>query len=175
MFATPEALATLVAPWAKFYSHSKVATTIVTFLHIAPIVIGGGFGIAFDRATLRLRHEEPGARERHLAELHAVHPYVIGGLVLSFASGVAMLAADLDTFLGSWVFWTKMGLIALLLVNGAIMMRVETALRAMATGDGDASLPLVADSWGRLRVVSISSVVLWIVITFAGVVLANLS
>ena len=168
MFATPPAIANLVAPWASFYSHSKVATTIVVFLHIAPIVVGGGFGLAFDRATLRLRHEKPGERERHLEELHAVHPFVIGALTLSFLSGIAMLAADLDTFLGSWVFWVKMALIVALLINGAVMMKVETALRAPPSLTVDAS-------WRRLRFVSITSVLLWIVITFAGVALANIS
>ena len=54
IFETPQALADLVAPWAKYYSHSKTAETIVTFLHIAPLVVGGGLAIALDRASLRL-------------------------------------------------------------------------------------------------------------------------
>jgi hypothetical protein len=48
-FTTPDALANLVAPWARFYSHSKLAATVVTFLHIAPIVVGGGIAIALRR------------------------------------------------------------------------------------------------------------------------------
>lgn len=166
IFATPDALAQLAAPWAKFYSHSKVASTVVTFLHIAPIVVGGGLGIAIDRSTLRLPHDDPGARERHLAELGSAHGLVLGALALSFVSGIALLAADLDTFLGSWVFWAKMALIVLLLANGAWMTRVEAALRR----HGNAT----EDPWKRLRVAAITSLTLWLAVTFAGVVLANL-
>ena len=162
MFATPEALAHLAAPWGKFYSHSKVASTIITFLHIAPIVVGGGLGIALDRTTLRLRHEEPGARERYLVELGAAHRIVLGALAISFLSGLALLGADLDTFLGSWVFWAKMGLIILLLANGAWMTRIEAALRGRLSGEAP---------WKRLRVIAITSLTLWLTITFAGVVL----
>jgi hypothetical protein len=43
---TPEVLAHLAAPWAKLYSDSRTAATIVNFLHIAPVVVGGGNAIA---------------------------------------------------------------------------------------------------------------------------------
>jgi len=165
LFQTPEALAKLADPWAKFYSHSTTTETIVTFLHIAPIVVGGGIAIALDRASLRLRHDDPGARERHLAELGSVHPIVITALVISLVSGIAMLAADLDTFLGSWVFWVKMALIVVLLGNGARMTRLEQALAAPGGG--------TSDQWGRLRGNAITSLTLWLVITLAGVILTN--
>ena len=167
LYETPEALARLVAPWAKFYSHSKVAATVVTFLHIAPIVVGGGLAIALDRAALRLRHDDPAARERHLAELGATHGIVLGALALSLLSGVAMLASDLDTFLPSWVFWLKMALIVALLGNGAYMTRVERTLASAGGGS--------ADQWRRLRGIAITSLVLWLAITFAGVVLTNIA
>ena len=165
LFQTPEALARLADPWSKFYSHSKTTETIVTFLHIAPIVVGGGIAIALDRASLRLRHEEPRAREQHLAELGSVHPIVIGALILSLVSGIAMLAADLDTFLGSWVFWVKMALIVALLANGAVMTRLERTLAAPGSG--------TSDQWGRLRGIAITSLTLWLAITLAGVILTN--
>lgn len=167
IYETPAALANLVAPWAKFYSHSKTAPTVVTFLHIAPIVVGGGLAIALDRAALRLRHDDPGARERHLAELGSVHGIVLGALALSLLSGVAMLASDLDTFLPSWVFWLKMGLIVALLVNGATMTRVERRLASAGGG--------TTDQWRRLRGIAITSLVLWLAITLAGVVLTNIA
>lgn len=165
IYHTPQALAHLVAPWAKYYSDSKTANTIVTFLHIAPLVIGGGLAIALDRASLRLPHDEPGARERHLKELGSVHTLVIGALALSFLSGFLMLAADLDTFLPSWIFWLKMALLAALLANGAVMRSLERTLGA--SGDGR------EDQWHRLRGTAVTSLVLWLAITLAGVMLTN--
>lgn len=96
IFTPPEVLANLVAPWARFYSHSKTTATIVTFLHIAPLVVGGGVA---------------------------------------------------------------------LLVNGVVMTRLE---RRLATPDGG-----TADRWRRLRGIAITSLTLWLAITFAGVALTN--
>lgn len=165
IYETPAWLANLAAPWARFYSHSKTAATVVTFLHIAPIVVGGGIAISLDRAALRLRHDELGARERHLAELGSVHRIVLSALALSLLSGVAMLASDLDTFLGSWVFWLKMALIVALLGNGALLTRLERALGAPEGG--------TAGQWSRLRGTAITSLALWLAITLAGVALTN--
>ena len=164
---TPEVLTRLAEPWAHFYSHSKAASTIVTFLHIAPIVVGGGIAIALDRASLRLDASDEPARARHLRELGSVHPIVLWSLVVLLLSGLAMLAADLDTFLGSWVFWLKMALIVALLANGAYMTRLERALAEPGGG--------TADQWGRLRGIAITSLVLWLAITLAGVVLTNIA
>ena len=164
-FSTPEGLANLVAPWAHFYSHSKTAATVVTFLHIAPLVVGGGLAISLDRAALRLRHDEAGAAERHLRELGASHRIVLSALAVSLVSGIALLTADLDTFLPSWVFWVKMALVAALLANGGLMTRLERSLGAPGGG--------TPDRWRRLRSIAVTSLVLWLAITFAGVALTN--
>jgi len=63
------------------------------------------------------------------ASLASVHRWVVAGLALIFTSGLLMMFAELDSFATSVVFWTKMGLIALLLGNGYKRMRAETALR----------------------------------------------
>lgn len=165
MIATPEFLAQAVAPWSSFYSHSKLAPTVVGFVHIGSIVVGGGLAISLDRSTLRVPRHDRDARRRHLRELGSVHAWVIGALALAFLSGLAMLAADLDTFLGSWAFWTKLGLIAILLANGAMMNHTEQVLRTTS--------PITGDRWGRLRRSAMTSLVLWLAITFAGVVLTN--
>jgi uncharacterized membrane protein len=94
-----------------------------------------------------------------------VHRVVLGGLVVSILSGLALLASDLETFWGSWIFWLKMALVVLLLANGGIMTRIERALRANP-GNPD-------DDWRRLRNVAIASVTLWLTITLAGVALTN--
>lgn len=161
LIATPEALTALVAPWAKLYGHSKPLATVVVFLHIAPIVVGGGLAIALDRSTLRLG-EDTSARIRHLEEIGLSHRSVIIALTVSLLSGLALLASDLETFLGAPVFWVKMALVVALLANGAVMTRAERRVRA-----GE------ADQWKRLRVASITSLVLWLVVTFLGVALTN--
>lgn len=167
MLAPPQLLLDLAEPWAKVYSHSSVLATIVGFLHVAPVVVGGGLAIALDRSTLRLRHDEPGARARHLIELGTAHRLVLGALGLSFLSGLALLAADLETYWGSWIFWLKMGLVALLLANGALMSRTERRLRvAGATADLQ---------WRKLRTIALTSLALWLTITLAGVALMNLA
>ena len=50
-----------------------------------------------------------------------------------FISGVLLLAADLETYLASTIFWSKMALVGALLVNGAFLVRVERV--ALAGGD----------------------------------------
>ncbi len=167
MIAPPQLLVDLADPWAKVYGHSNVLATIVGFLHIAPIVVGGGLAIATDRSTLRLRQDEPDARARHLAELGAAHGVVLGALALSLLSGLALLAADLETYWGSWIFWVKMALIAVLLANGAVMTRIEQRLRAAG--------PAADAHWRRLRTIAFTSLALWLTITLAGVALMNLA
>jgi hypothetical protein len=165
--ATPDALAMIVKPWAQLYSHSKLAVTIVTFVHIAALVVGGGLALALDRATLGARRADDESRSRHLAALGGAHRIVLSALSLLVLSGLALLAADLDTFLGSWVFWLKMGLIALLLLNGFMMRRTE---RSIATPDAD-----VEQLWNRLRTAAITSVALWLIVALAGVTLTNVA
>jgi hypothetical protein len=168
MLAPPQLLIDLAEPWAKFYSHSSVVATIVGFLHVAPVVVGGGLAIALDRSTLRLQHEDPAARGRHLSELASGHRVVLGALTLSFLSGIALLAADLETYFGSWIFWLKMVFIILLLANGAVMTRTEHALHAAGSGGAE-------DLWRRLRTIAFTSLALWLTITLAGVALMNLA
>jgi hypothetical protein len=167
MLAPPTLLVELADPWATLYGHSRVLATIVGFLHVAPIVVGGGLAIALDRSTLRATREEPGTRARHLIELGLAHRVVLAALALSFVSGLALFAADLDTYFGSWIFWLKMGLIVLLLANGAMMSRTERALRVGG--------PAAEDAWRRLRTIALTSLALWLTITLAGVALMNLA
>ena len=152
------AVSQLLARWAHLYGHTSVSAT-VTYLHLVGILVGGGVAVAADRASLRLSPATPGWSEE-LARLASVHRWVVAGLALIFASGLLMMFAELDSFATSVVFWTKMGLIALLLGNGYIRMRAETALRqGLAAG------------WGRFRRTSVTSLVLWLVILLAGTLL----
>ncbi len=157
--------ATLVAladPWAKLYSHSKVVSAGVTFLHVAPLIFAGGAAFMADRTTLRVSRAGAMERSRQLQEIAGTHALVVSGLALSFISGIGMFFSDVETFLPSIYFWVKMALVGLLLVNGFVMTRVE---KRLAAGGDDLAL------WARMRTVAILSAVLWMATTLSGVVL----
>lgn len=163
LVAPPASLVSLFEPWASFYSDSKLAETLVMFGHVGPLVVGGGVAIAADRATLRTSSDVE--RRRHLLEVAGLHRLVIVSLIVVILTGVMLLAADLETFWGSWIFWVKMLLVAMLLANGARIHAVER--RAL-------SEPVIsAAHWSALRGTAITSIALWLTITLAGVALVN--
>jgi hypothetical protein len=145
--------AQLAAPWAHLYDDSKLISTAVTFTHLGGLLLGGGFAIAADRMTLRRAPADPTSQRAHLDELHAIHKPVLVGLTLTFVSGFLQLAADVKTFLPAPLFWVKMGVVALLLANGAMLQRTETALRRGTVEPGAA--------WRRLQQTAWASLGLW--------------
>jgi hypothetical protein len=157
-----DALATAAAPWARVYSHSKGLSAAVTFLHVAPLVFGAGAAFVMDRTTLRVSREGSLERARHLHELERVHRVVLTGLTFSFASGVLFFLADVTTFLGSVLFWIKISLVGLLLLNGFLLTQTEKALLTASNSDS---------LWHRMRTLSMVSAALWLATTLAGVVL----
>jgi hypothetical protein len=150
-------------PWAAFYNHSKALITLVTFGHLAGVLTSGGVAIVFDLAILRLRLEDPAEPRRHLGELSGVHRVVLFGFALTLITGVLMLSADLEALLVSRVFWTKMGLLVLLALNGLVMLRAEGALSRPTGG-----------SWSRLRATAVVSLVLWFAVVLASTAMATL-
>ena len=156
------ALSTAVQWWTGIYANHAVLRTAVSFAHIGGLVGGGGCAIAADYTTLVLRAESSVARTAHLESIRRTHRAVILGLVLLFVSGLLLLAADLETYLSSRVFWLKMALIAALLVNGVAVTRAE---RHVLVRQGD---------WSRLRRVSVVSAVLWFLTTLLGAALPNI-
>ena len=166
--SAPTGLVHLLEPWAHAYGDSKLLPTLVVFGHIAALVFAGGLAVTLDRATLRAARPNGSAehRWRQLEELERAHRFVLTGLALSLVTGLLLLAADIETFFGSWIFWTKMGLIALLLANGYLMTRTESRIR---------NTPNAADEagWKRLRIAAMVSFFLWFTIAFAGVALVN--
>lgn len=153
----------LFAPWQSLYSDSAIISITVTALHLIGMLVGGGLAIAADRATLRISHEQPGERERHLGELNAIHRPVLIALAVLFITGVLMVTSDVETFLNSPVLWIKLGLVALLVFNGVILERTETSLRR---GNERAS-------WDKLRIAAIFSIGLWIATLVAGTILVS--
>lgn len=167
MIAPPEALVHALEPWNHFYSHSKTTQTVVTFLHIGGLLLAGGLAIASDRTTLRALRLSVDDRLPFLRELSTAHRWVVTGLAIVAASGLALLGSDIENFFGSGIFWSKMVLVVALLLNGLLMIRAEEALRQNA---GE-----TAPGWGALKRVAVTSVVLWFATAALGVALVNFS
>jgi hypothetical protein len=134
----------------------------VGFAHVAGLLAAGGSAIAADRATLVAWRRDAASRVAQARELDGTHRLVVIGLIIVSASGLLLLAADWDTYLHSWVFWTKMGFVALLLANGGLLVH---AGRRAQTGHQRA--------WTRLGYGSMMSLLLWFLTTLLGAALPN--
>jgi uncharacterized membrane protein len=156
------ALVNLAEPWAKFYGDYKAVSAGVLFVHLVPLIIAAGAAFMADRDMLRVTRAGPAERAQTLSALASIHRIVLFGLTLSFVSGVLMFLSDVETFLGSIYIWIKLGLVALLLVNGFMMTRVERALEARPADEA---------LWSRMRTIAWMSATLWLATTLAGVVL----
>jgi len=156
-----QALTNLVHPWATLYSNSSIVSNGVMFSHLSGLVLGGGGAVAADRASLRAVRASATQQASHLRELGLVHRAVIWGLSITFASGLLLAAADVETYATLPAFWVKMGLIMLLLANGFAMQRAE---RAIGAG---------SPAWGRLHRTAIVSLVLWFAVLLASTFLTS--
>ena len=119
--------------------------------------------MATDRATLRVASDVD--RRRHLLEVSRMHRTVIVALATIIVSGLMLLTADLEAFWMSWIFWAKMLLVALLLVNGARMRHLEKRAASQT--------PVSAAHWSAFRGTALTSLALWLTVTLAGVALIN--
>lgn len=162
-------IAEAAEPWRSLYSDSKVLETTVVSAHLGGMLVGGGLALSADRMTLRRWRADATERARHLRELGSTHRTVLISLAVVFATGVLLFLSDVEEFAGSAVFWVKISLVGLLLVNGFLMTRAEGALRARLAHDEPAPDRL----WRRLRTISATSAVLWLATLLAGVALTN--
>ena len=161
----------LTAPWRNTYENSTLLATSVIALHLTALLVGGGLAIAADRATLRVPDVAADERQRQVAELGSVHRPVLAALTILFVTGVALTAADLETYIVSPVYWIKFAFIVLLLVNGLVMTRTERAL-----GGGTTLPATVAQSlWRRMRWSAWASIVLWVTTLVLGTALVNMA
>jgi hypothetical protein len=163
-----QALAHTLAPWQSLYSDSKAVDSVVTGVHLVGMLFGGGFAVAADRSTLRALRRDRGERARALEELHAIHRPVLYALTALFVSGVALAAADIETFAKSPVFMLKLALVALLLSNGAVLQRTERTLRLQTAPQRQE-----ARLWRRLRTSAYLSLLFWTCAVIAGTILVN--
>jgi hypothetical protein len=148
--------------WASLYANHSALRTTVEFLHLAGLVGGGGYAIVVDRSTLAAVRASASVRAAQLTVIRGAHRVVITGLAVLFATGLLLFAADLDTFLWSRVFWLKMGLVGLLIGNGAIMRAAQKQAERGAVR-----------AWSRLRTAAVVSFLLWFLTILAGTALPN--
>lgn len=153
----------LLVDWASFYSNHAVLRTLITFAHIGGLVAAGGAAITVDRGLLFSAGRGDERGHTQLAATRSTHGFVLWGLALVTVSGVLLFAADLDTYWASRVFWLKMALIAVLIVNGTALMWSE---RRASAGD--------AAAWRPLRWTAALSITFWMLTTLAGVALLNM-
>jgi hypothetical protein len=154
----PASLASAVESWAALYDHHQLVSVGVRYLHLAALIVGGGTALATDRQLIAAARSGPRPPTGALLVLSASHRVVVPALAVVVATGLLMTATDTDTFLGSRLYWSKMGLVGLLLLNGIGLLAAERAVadeRAMA--------------WWWLGLTSVVSLVLWLSILFAGV------
>jgi hypothetical protein len=156
-------LAHVVAGWAALYSGSAVLRTLVSFVHVAGLVGGGGAAIAADRATLIATRSRRLVRAAQLGRIHDTHRVVVVGLAGVIVSGVLLFAADVETYAASRMFWFKMGMVAALMINGAVLVRMG---RAGAAADERHTR--------ALRRTARISLFLWLLTTLAGAALPNI-
>lgn len=156
-----ETLTTALEPWATMYGDSTALSVGLTFAHLGSMMVGGGLAIAADRTLLKAGNvAEATARVALADSLADVHRPVIIALAISAISGTLQFGADVETFLNSKVMWVKLGLLVALGINGLLMLRDERTVRRTA-GTGK--------QFGMLKVRAVTSIVLWLAITLAGV------
>src|ERR1700752_4647985 len=140
----------LLESWSSLYSNHAALRTGIEFLHIGGLVAGGGCAITADLATITAARDRSATRTTQLILLKRTHGIVVLGLVALGISGVLLFAADVETFLYSRIFWLKMGLIVLLLLNGTLLLLGERQVKRGELG-----------AWARLHYTATTSLVLW--------------
>jgi hypothetical protein len=140
--------------WSSYYGDHQALSVTIRYLHLAALVVGGGTAIANDRQIARLERREPPGHGETVRMLSGAHVVVVGSIVLIVITGALMAGADPDTYLASPIFWAKMGLFGLLLLNGWMLRR---AGRHAAT---------LRHAPRRLIVTAVLSVVFWLAIVY---------
>jgi len=155
--ALPHFLTSSIGAWADFYDAHRMVSVTVRYFHLAGLVVGGGTAIAVDRRMLHAARSSAAERAATVEVLHGSHRVVVPALAVVVLSGLLMVASDTGTFLSSPVFWLKMGLVALLVLNGAGIVAAE---RVVSRGG--------AKAWTWLGGASAASLLLWLGILFMG-------
>ena len=95
--------------------------------------------------------------------LKRTHVVVILGLIALVVSGVLLFAADVSTYAPSKLFWLKMLMVAALMINGAVLVRVGRGVQAPDEG-----------TRRTMRWTAGLSLALWFLTTLVGAGLPNI-
>jgi len=153
--SAPAFFAGVAAAWANFYGAQPAVSVLVRWLHLSAVVVGGGAAVAADRRILIARRAD---RTSALSLLAGSHCIVIAALVVVVASGGLMTVSDLETFVVSPAYWTKLALVSLLILNGVALRRAESAALRRPEGAG----------WATIRAASAVSLLLWLGLVYVG-------
>ena len=159
----PVFLTHAIARWAEIYSGSAPLRTFVAFVHVAGLVGGGGAAVVADRATLIATRRGSMLGRAQIEAIHNTHRVVVLGLAAVIVSGILLFAADLETYASSKVFWTKMAMVAALMINGALLTQL-----------GRREAPADVRLRRSLRWTAVISFALWFLTTLAGTALPNI-
>ncbi len=176
--AVTDAIAGVTAfaqPWADRVADSPVLATGLITVHLVAIFAAGGLAIGADRRVLRATSTyrvvtAPTSDVPQsllgvvIGDLGDTHRPVIAALGLAALTGILLLLSDVGTFAVSRVFWCKMALIALLLLNG---LRLRKAEARLAGGSDDAR------AVRALRGAAFFSLFAWFGIVVLGAILGN--
>jgi len=91
-----------------------------------------------------------------VAYLQRSHRVVISAFVVIVVTGLLMALADVETYSVSTLFWTKMGLVALLMANGGFL-----TMAGRRAGQLESRWPR------RVIAASAISLMLWLAIVYA--------
>ncbi|PWT79893.1 MAG: hypothetical protein C5B57_13105 [Blastocatellia bacterium] len=153
----------LLESWNSVYANHPALRTAIEFAHVGGLIAIGGCALTADLAAITAARHGSIGRIVELQLLQRTHRIVVIGLAALFVSGILLFAADVDTYLDSPIFWTKMGLVVLLLFNDALLVVEE---REVKRGK--------APKWVGLHHTATASLVLWSLTTLAGVALLNI-
>jgi hypothetical protein len=179
-----EAAARLAQPWSDVYANVPAVATTVTAAHLLAVFAGGGLAIAADRRVLTAADGTGPSAGDALAELARTHAAVLAALAIAIVSGGLLAAADLEAFVGSRVFWTKMLVLVLLAANGARLRAAGYRLTTPAppvgselapeSGPTPAAAPVTQTHDRRtLRSSARVSLSCWFLLVLLGVILGN--
>jgi hypothetical protein len=161
-------------PWRRLYAQSPLLSTLVLFGHLGGLLAAGGLTVAADRATLRVDPSDVADRQRLLADRARLRVPVWSAFGVAVVTGALLFLADVEAFAASRIFWTKMGVVALLLVNASVAGRLDAALTRREAGGAPSALGRDdVRRWERRRVAAAASAALWFGLVLVGAALAS--